>query len=100
CVYRSFRFSPTRRSSELFLDEGNTGFDGLAGAADLLDVHRAQPAGKLLLGHQAADLVHLAAEAEHDHVGEIDMARIAAERAAKQDRKSTRLNSSHVSTSY
>ena len=67
-----------------FAHEGDAGFDRLAGAADLLDVHRAQASGELLLLHQAADLVHLAAEAEHDHVREIHVPRVTAERAAQQ----------------
>src|SRR4051812_12303326 len=69
---------------ECLAHEGDAGFHRLAGAADLLDVHRAQAAGELLLLHQAADLVHLAAEAEHDDVGEVHMPRIATERAAEQ----------------
>ena len=39
---------------------------------------------ELLLLHQSADLVDLAAEAEHDDVREIRVARIAGERAAQQ----------------
>ena len=54
------------RVGQRLAHEGDAGFHGLAGAADFLDVHRAQAAGELLLLHQPADLVHLAAEAEHD----------------------------------
>ena len=64
--------------------EGDAGFHGLAGAADFLDVHRAQPAGEFLLLHQPADLVDLAAQPQHDDGGEIRMPRIAAERAPQQ----------------
>ena len=64
--------------------EGDAGLHRLAGAADFLNVHRAQTAGEFLLLHQPADLVDLAAEPEHDDGGEIRMPRIAAERAAKQ----------------
>ncbi len=67
-----------------FIDEGNAGFRGLAGAADFLDLHFAQAPGELLLLHQAADLVDLAAEAEHHHMGEVHVARVAAERAPQQ----------------
>ena len=64
--------------------EGDAGFHGLAGAADFLDVHRPQAAGEFLLLHQSADLVHFAAQPEHHDGREINMPRIAAERAAKQ----------------
>ena len=64
--------------------EGNAGFHGLAGAADFLDVHRTQPARELLLLHQPADLVDLAAEAEHDDGREIRVPRVAAERPPQQ----------------
>ena len=64
--------------------EGDAGLHGLAGAAHFLDVHGAQPAGELLLLHQPADLVHLAAQAEHDDGGEIRMPRVAAERPPQQ----------------
>ena len=72
------------RIGQRFAHEGDAGFHRLAGAADFLDVHRAQASGELLLLHQAADLVHFAAEAEHDHGREIHMPRITAERAAEQ----------------
>ena len=42
-------------------DKGNASFDGLAGTADFLNLQLAQPTCKLLLLHQPADLVHLAA---------------------------------------
>ena len=72
------------RVGQRLAHEGDAGFHGLAGAADFLDVHRAQAASKLLLLHQAADLVDLAAEAQHDDGGEIHMPRIAAEGAPEQ----------------
>ena len=72
------------RVGQRLAHEGDAGFHRLAGAADFLDVHRAQTAGELLLLHQPADLVDLAAEAQHDHGGKIRMPRIAAERAAEQ----------------
>jgi hypothetical protein len=57
---------------------------GLARAAHLLDVHGAEPAGQALLLQEAADLVHLAAEADADHVAEVRMSGEAAQRAAQQ----------------
>ena len=66
------------------LHEGDAGLHRLAGAADFLDVHRAQAAGEFLFLHQAADLVDLAAEPQHDDGGEIRMPRIAAERPPQQ----------------
>ena len=64
--------------------ESNAGFHGLAGAADFLDVHRAQASRQFLLLHQAADLVDLAAQPQHDHGGEIHVAGVAAERPAQE----------------
>jgi hypothetical protein len=72
------------RIGQRFAHEANAGFHRLAGAADFLDVHRAQTSRELLLLHQAADLVHFAAEAEHDHGREIHMPRVTAKRAAEQ----------------
>ena len=66
------------------LHEGDAGLHRLAGAADFLDIHRAQPAGEFLFLHQPADLVDLAAEPQHDDGGEVRMPRIAAERPAQQ----------------
>jgi hypothetical protein len=57
---------------------------GFAAAAHGLDVHRLQPPGQALFFHQAADLVHLAAQAENDDVGEIRVPSIAGKRAAQQ----------------
>ena len=48
-----------------------------------MSIARRRPAS-FCSGHQPADLVDLAAEAQHDHGGEIRMPRKAAERAAKQ----------------
>ena len=69
---------------ERLAHEGNAGFHGLAGAADLLDFQLAQSSGELLLLHQPADLVDLAAEAEHDDGREIHVPRVTTERAAQQ----------------
>ena len=49
-----------------------------------LDVHVADPVGQALLPQQAADLVHLAAEPDHDDMREIRMPRVAGERAAQE----------------
>ena len=72
------------RVDQRLAHEGDAGFHRLAGAADFLDVHRAQTARELLLLHQPADLVDLAAEAEHDDGGKIRMPRVAAERPPQQ----------------
>ena len=64
--------------------KGDAGLDGLAGAADFLNFELTQAAGEFLLGHQPADLVDLAAQAQHDDGGKIDVPRIAAERPAQQ----------------
>ena len=64
------------------LHEGNARFHGLAGAAHVLNIHRPQPAGEFLLGHQPAELIYLAAQPEHHHMAEIHMPRVAAQGAA------------------
>ena len=43
--------------------------------------------GEALLLHQAADLVHLAAEAQHDDMREIRVPRVAGERAAQHTQR-------------
>ena len=63
--------------------EIDAGGDRFAGAADGLDVQRAQPAGETLFLHQAADLVDLAAQTENDDMGEVGVARVAGERPAQ-----------------
>ena len=65
-------------------DKVHAGGDGLAGAAHGLDIQAAQPAGELLFLHQPADLVHLAAQAQHDHMRKIGVPGEAAQGAAQQ----------------
>ena len=65
-------------------DEGDAGLDRLADAAHLLDVHRADAVGEFLLFQQAAELVHFAAQADDDDVGEVHMSRVTGQRAAQQ----------------
>jgi hypothetical protein len=59
--------------------------DGLPGAAGLLDRHGLEQAAlvELLGAHDAADLRRLAAQPDHDHRGEVGMARIAGDGAAE-----------------
>ena len=70
-----------------FAHEGDAGLDGFAGAAHVLDVHAAQAAGEALFGQHSADLVHFAAQPEHDHRGEIDVPGVAAEGAAQHPQR-------------
>ena len=72
---------------ELLTHEINRRQRGLAAAAHVLNVHGAQAAGKALLLHQTADLVHLAPQAQHDHRMEIHMPRIAAQGAAQHGQR-------------
>ena len=67
--------------------EADRGLDGAAGAAHRLDVHVADAAGEPLLLDQAADLVDLAAQAQHDDMAEIDVPRVARERAAQHPQR-------------
>jgi len=71
-------------SARISFTNATPGGHRLAAAADGLDVHRLQAPGQALLLHQAADLVHLAAQAQDDDMGEIRVARIAGQRAAQQ----------------
>ena len=65
-------------------DEGEAGFDGFADAAHGLDVHGADAVGKALFFEEAAELVHFAAEADDDDVGEVHVAGVAGQGAAQQ----------------
>ena len=75
------------RLGQDFLHERHAGGDGLAAAAHGLDVHRLQAAGEALFLHQAADLVHLAAQTEDDDVGKVGVAGVAGEGAAEQTQR-------------
>ena len=71
------------RLGQHLLHEGDAGFDRLARAAHRLDVHVADAVRQPLLLHQAADLVHLAAQPQHDDMREIGVPRVAGQRAAQ-----------------
>jgi hypothetical protein len=72
---------------ERLAHKGDAGLHGLAGAADFLDLQFAQAPGELLLFHQPADLVDLAAEAEHHDRGKIHVPGVAAKRAAQDGQR-------------
>ena len=50
----------------------------------MLNVRSSGPSCRLLRAEQRADLVRLAAEADHQHAGEVGVPRVAAERAAQE----------------
>ena len=65
------------------LDQVHAARHRLGGAAGVLDAERlqARALGQALLRHQALDLVGLAAQAHHQHGGEVGVPGVAAERA-------------------
>ena len=71
------------RLGQHLLHERDAGFHRLARAAHRLDVHVADAVRQPLLLHQAADLVHLAAQPQHDDMREIGVPRVAGQRAAQ-----------------
>src|SRR5699024_11621561 len=94
---------PTRRSSDLYAIVGTDGIDEVHGATSQ-DEHEAQVT-KLMMS-RAAKTILVADSAKFDRRafatvgGPEEFEMLVTDRGISEDRKSTRLNSSHVSISY
>src|SRR5699024_12428221 len=84
---------PTRRSSDLSDLEHEVAQAGIGGVGEVAPSHGVDGLAVIAQGHD----VHGVPDASQDHRGAIGPR---GEDACLEDRKSTRLNSSHVSISY
>src|SRR5207247_6845961 len=88
---------PTRRSSDLFRERG---FAGTTMESIAAEAGYAPQTVYFHFGTKAAILKHLVEESKSERVIPLYQRSLAAEDPREQDRKSTRLNSSHEWISY
>src|SRR5690606_41808427 len=95
---RTLHSCPTRRSSDLVehveLGQGDAG--DARDRARLAHQHRVEPAAAALARGYRAEFVPALAEPLADRIGQLARKRARADPGGVGDRKSTRLNSSHV----